>query len=85
MANLIEESKHSWKGNKTLESINAGSLQRIADATEAMAKNHIDLQRDFDYVKSRMKYYQNRCEQLERSNRGLKAWITRLRNKAKQK
>jgi hypothetical protein len=45
MATLREASKQKWTSKNTIEHINAGSLQRIADATEAMAKK---LHRDAD-------------------------------------
>ncbi|NBW10808.1 MAG: hypothetical protein EBR82_22550 [Caulobacteraceae bacterium] len=45
MATLRESSKQHFSANNvpTLEQLNAGSLQRIADACEFMAKNHDQL------------------------------------------
>lgn len=65
----------------SLEQIKLGALQRIADATEAMAKNFLQLQADLDYCR---KYI---C-QLEKANKSLKNSIkaeksakTRYKNK----
>lgn len=81
MATQRENSKQEWKGYGTLNDINAGSLQRIADATEKMAKNYVVLQNDLDNYK---KWWEDRGRALDRLNRrisALKGQITKLRNK----
>lgn len=56
MASLRDHSRKTYterseNGNATEGEINAGSLQRIADATEIMAGNFIALQNDRDLYK----------------------------------
>ncbi len=41
--NAREASKQNWTASGTIESINQGSLQRIADACELMAQGHAKL------------------------------------------
>ena len=80
MATLRETSKREWTPvDNSLEAINAGSLQRIADATEKMAQRHTELidranrlQRDYDRV----------CERNARQERriaALRGVITKMR------
>ena len=83
MANLRELSKRNFSSlnGSTLEAISTGSLQRIADATELMAKNFIALQNDRDMYKRW--YYEGNakntklCKQIS----ALKGVITKLKNK----
>lgn len=84
-----DHSRSNWicskEGFPGVEKINTGSLQRIADATEAMAKNYISLQNSLEH-------YKNRCDRLEAENQHLrnsraaiKAHNTRLKKKLEQK
>jgi len=66
---------------REIDHINCGSLQRIADATEAMAKNHIALQRDHDLYKRWFTEEKERRHKLERSNAALRGQITKLKKK----
>lgn len=79
--NTREESKGVWAGDKSLNSINAGSLQRIADATEKMAGNYTRLQEDVKYWKERAESAQKYAATLGRSKSALKGVITKLKNK----
>ncbi len=81
--NLREASKHNWTSSNRIEDINAGSLQRIADAAEAMAKNYLRLQEDLDYLKGRVQVLRKRAERAERSNAALRGVITKMKNKRK--
>lgn len=63
----------------TLEQINTGSLLRIADATELMAKNHIQLQNDLDWYKKRYPEQREEIAHLNNRIRSLKGVITRLK------
>lgn len=66
------------------EEILIGAAQRIADATEAMAQNHIKLQNDRDQYK---RWYDDGREERDRLYRriaALQGVITKLK-KAKQK
>ena len=64
----------------TIEAINAGSLQRIADATEKMAVRHTDLMRERDSFKASRDYWEKQYEDAVRSNRSLRGQITKLKN-----
>jgi len=51
MPNQREHSKQNWASGGSVEEINSGSLQRIADATEIMAQNYVTLQNDLKWYK----------------------------------
>ena len=84
MADFRGDSREVWKSAKTLEHINAGSLQRIADATELMARRHLDLIRERDEYERRYKAAVGRERALERKLSAAKGQITKLRNAAKK-
>jgi hypothetical protein len=81
MANLKDLSKGNYDiKENSFEAINAGSLQRIADAAEMMAKNYIQLKNELDRYK---RWYQAEVEKnktLSHSNAGLKGQITKLKS-----
>lgn len=77
-----EQSKKKWDTHlSNFEALNCGSLQRIADATELMAINHINLQNELDRYK--MWYNEEReCTQrMARTISAQKGVITKLKNK----
>lgn len=79
MANQREDSKKDWLSKSTIEEINAGSLQRIADASEKMATNYTQLQNDLALYK---KWYFERGERLQKLERrisALRGVITKLK------
>jgi len=83
--NLRESSKRDFTSSNTIEHINAGSLQRIADATEAMAHRYNDLISEKDRYK---RWYDSKVEYsayLEKKISGLRGYITRLKKKLKEK
>lgn len=85
MANMRELSKQNFissKGN-TIEAINCGSLQRIADATELMSKNYVRLQKDKEYYQKAYFEKREQSERLYRQISALKGAITKLKKKAK--
>ncbi|WDF45270.1 hypothetical protein PQ459_10215 [Chryseobacterium sp. KACC 21268] len=85
MADYKEESRKNWgtKANVgvTREQIQLGAILRIADATEAMAKNHVKLQLDYDYMIANRNSWKAEAEALKRSNASLKGVITKLKKK----
>lgn len=81
MSNFREASRINYRSADTTEHINAGSLQRIADATEIMAKNYLQLQADRERYERFYKDERVKNGHLERSIRAYKAHNTRLRNK----
>jgi len=76
---LKELSRSTFDASNTLEAINAGSLQRIADATEVMSQNYNALIADRDRFKKW--YYEEREENdgLRKTIGSLRGWITRLK------
>ncbi len=79
--NLREASKQTYNAAHPpdLATINAGSLQRIADATELMAQNHATLIRERDLYQRQADEFAARIEDLLRTQAAHKAWITRLK------
>ena len=61
------------------ENVKLGCLQRIADATEEMAKNHVRMQDQINYLDKRCKLLTEEAERLRRSNTALRGRITRLK------
>jgi len=84
MANLRELSKQNFESanGNTLEAIGAGSLQRIADATELMAKNYLQLQTDRELYKRWYNESKAQKEKLYRQISALKGVITKLKKRA---
>lgn len=64
----------------TNEQIQIGCLQRIADATELMAKRHQELMDERDKFKRWWKEEQTRRENRDGSIRSLRGQITKLKN-----
>lgn len=80
MATQREASKQNWDSRNTVEDINSGSLQRIADATEKMAGNYIQLQHDRDLYKRWYEEQYATVKRLCKSNAALRGHIKRLKN-----
>jgi hypothetical protein len=83
--NFRELSKENWGHDNSIESINAGSFQRIADASELMAKNHREMQASIESMEIANKNLRKRNEDLWISNYHLRGHITRLKNKLKNR
>jgi hypothetical protein len=65
------------------DNINTGCLQRIADATEKMAYNYTQMQKDLEWYKNAYKQSGQSYAKLEKRNAALKGVITKLKKKAK--
>lgn len=80
--NMKEASRGSWSASNppTLENINVGSLQRIADATETIAQNYGKLIRERDQAIKERDYERQETKFLEHRIRSLRGVITRLKN-----
>ena len=85
MATAKEQSRKEWTCDKDIDVLNLGCLQRIADATEAMAKRHIELIEENDRLKHVSEYRLHRIHRMYRSNAGLRGYITRLKKKVSKK
>jgi hypothetical protein len=81
-----EESKmeygQSRGGSSTLEEINAGSLMRMADSMEVIAKDRVKLERDYFYMRNDRDYHKEAANTARRSAAALKGVIARMKRKA---
>lgn len=82
MSTLREHSKKDWTGDPTLQGINAGSLQRIADATEVMAQRYNELIADRDRYKRWHAEEKWLRQSMERRLSAAKGQITKLKRAA---
>lgn len=84
-ANFQEISRRQWGKTSSpgtahsVEEIQLGCMLRIAEATEAMAKEHTKLIRERDFYDAGYKQRGAQIEQLSRSNAALRGTITRLK------
>jgi len=87
MATLKELSKVQYAPKAgeqaTLEQLNFGALQRIADASEKMAADRIKLENDLKFYKENYRLIVEENNRLLKSITGYKSWHTRLNNKIK--
>lgn len=81
MPNFRASSKTNYSSNDSIEHINAGSLQRIADAAEVMAKNYNMLLQTKENYKQWYEQRGQRIVKLERQNAALRGQITKLKKK----
>ncbi len=83
MAETIKNmSRKEWTHSAdSLEAINAGSLQRIADATERMAQRHTELLQQRDGFERSANYWRNQSSHKDRRINSLKGQITKLRKR----
>lgn len=81
MGNMREASKKHWHSSDTIQEINAGSLQRIADATELMAGNYIKLQKQKDMYEDWCEKRRVETVKLYRRISALQGVITKLKKK----
>lgn len=69
------------KGCATHEQLIVGSLQRIADATEHMASNFLELQKRAERIQKAAEYWQKESERNERRITALKGVITKMKRR----
>lgn len=81
MSTFKELSNQNFNGTASIEHINAGSLQRIADAAEKMAGNYIKLQNDLEWSKKRCNELEGRISIRDKHISALRGQITKLKNK----
>lgn len=75
-----EHSRARWMTtDPSMEAVQVGALQRIADATEKMAQRYEDLVRDRDQWKRVAEVRADRISELKFSIRSLRGVITRMR------
>jgi len=88
MKSFKDQSRIDWHNearqkSASIEDIQTGALQRIADATEAMAKNHQQIINERDRYKE---WYENTKIREDLANRriaALQGVITKLKKKLK--
>jgi len=83
--------KNAADGDYTNEQVQTSALMRIADATELISKNYLELIHELERVKARsdrnldlLRESKAENERLKLSIKGYKSHITRLKNKVKQ-
>lgn len=86
MKSFKDQSRIDWHNKDrqlyaTEEDIKTGALQRIADATEVMAKNYIKMQSDLDLYKRLYKEVSESNSRMARRIYSLKGVITKLKKK----
>lgn len=79
MSTFRDSSRQNWNTRCTVEDINAGSLQRIADACELMAKNYSELIDERNRWRRWHDEEQERRIALERRNAALRGVITKMK------
>ncbi len=82
MPTLREASKDTWNSKDTLDEINAGSLQRIADATETMAKSYNWMEDDRNWYRDAFREEQDKVCRFKRRVSALRGVITKLKKAA---
>lgn len=84
MGSIIKESKKDWNtqhSNPTIEELQCGAILRIADSVELLSKKYSDMESENQRLKKRLEFAHKEVEFLSNKNRGLKSYITRLKNK----
>lgn len=61
------------------DELTLGALLRIADATEAMAENHVRLQEDRDWYERRLREETAARKRLQHANAALRGHIKRIK------
>lgn len=83
-----KESRKDWiavgAAVPTLEQLQFGAIQRIADATELMAKRHSELIGEKERAENSRDYWRREAERLSRRINALRGQITKLKKVAKQ-
>ena len=85
MGDYRNDSRLAWsRDHTTNDDIKVGCLQRIADATEVMAKEYNRLLQDNKWLRQRAESADACSKRLARSNAALRGQITRLKKAATQ-
>lgn len=77
----VESRKDWYAGNRqpTMEELAFGAFQRIADATELMAKNHAQLISDRDWYAKQYKHRGEQIDTLKRQVAALRGVVGRMK------
>lgn len=82
MSTQRDDSRQNWRGSGSVESINSGSLQRIADALEKMSRNYDQLISDRNHFRNQASRLRGELDAERRRSAALRGVITRMKNKA---
>ena len=77
-----EISRQEWTAGDSIQAVNCGSFQRIADACEKMAASYDAVRTERDSYRKWWEEGKQRAETLERRVNALRGVITKLRRKA---
>jgi hypothetical protein len=80
---LIGWYSSTQQNNPSLEQIQTGALQRIADATELVAKNYNQLQSDMEWYKGLYEQERESNRRMVRRIAALQGVITKMKKKYK--
>jgi len=81
MSTMREDSRIDYTGEKTVEHLKLGALQRIADASEKMALRYTELIDKASRLERGNKSLYAQIEQQKRTIAALKGQITKLKRK----
>lgn len=87
MKDVKKLSREEWlpaPGGPSMQDLSLGCLQRIAAATEVMAKQYNDLLADAKYQKEAKERAYRECDRANRSNAALRGVIKRMKKKAQR-
>ncbi|MGG5486284.1 hypothetical protein [Gaetbulibacter sp. PBL-D1] len=87
MENFKQESRKNYGSSNeqksaSLEQLNTGCLQRIADSLEKIENPYQELLETNEYLRRRYRKLSSDIETLRYQNRALKGVITRMKNKS---
>lgn len=74
----------TFDSNPSIDELNLGCMQRIANATELMSKNYLELQRVLERYQQWYKNERERNERLNKTITNLERVKTRYKNQVKK-
>lgn len=84
--------KYYENNNPTYESLQTGSLMRIADSVEQIARNKKELEdeierlkKDVEWYKVRYNSFRDAFKRMQHSRNGLKGYVAKLKKKIESK
>lgn len=80
---MREKSRRKWSSAEaSFEALNCGSLLRIADAMEVMAKDRVQMEASLKFYMESCERYQATVARLRKSNAALRGCLRRAKNNA---
>ena len=78
----VSKLNHTTTSQTEADTINLGSLQRIADAVEKMASSYDVIREERDWLKSQRDELRGQVDRQARTIRALKGVITKMKRRA---